>query len=133
VRHGFTAVACALALLAPGCGDDDDDDQSQQDAVVDLTVVVWPEGPDGRKETRQIVCQQLGKQATRPQCQHLAGLAKEQLEPVPRDTACTQIYGGPAVAQVRGTLPGGTVDARFDRTDGCQIERWDRNRVLLGD
>jgi hypothetical protein len=52
---------------------------------------------------------------------------------VPANTACTQIYGGPATARVRGRLPGGPVDARFELTNGCEIERWDRNRVLLDD
>jgi hypothetical protein len=52
---------------------------------------------------------------------------------VPPETACTQIYGGPASARVTGELLGKRVDARFERTDGCQIERWERNRVLLGD
>jgi prephenate dehydratase len=47
--------------------------------------------------------------------------------------ACTQIYGGPATARVRGTLHGKQVDASFELTNGCEIERWDRNRVLLDD
>ena len=47
--------------------------------------------------------------------------------------ACTQIYGGPASASVRGTLLGEQVDAQFKLTNGCEIERWDRNRVLLDD
>ncbi len=52
---------------------------------------------------------------------------------MPSGTACTQIYGGPAVARVHGELRGKPVDARFERSNGCEIERWDRNRVLLGD
>jgi hypothetical protein len=133
VRLVATAAVCALLALAAACGDDDDDGTRPSDPVVSLTVVVWPEGPDGREERRRIVCESLGAQAAKPRCRQLAGLEKSQLDPVPPETACTQIYGGPAVAQVRGTLPGGRVDTRFNRTNGCEIERWDRNRVLLGD
>ncbi|MGH2804072.1 MAG: SSI family serine proteinase inhibitor, partial [Thermoleophilaceae bacterium] len=55
-----------------------------------------------------------------------------QLRPVPRLRVCTSIYGGPAVARVTGTIAGERVDARFNRRDGCEIARWDRNRALLG-
>jgi hypothetical protein len=47
-------------------------------------------------------------------------------EPVPADRACTELYGGPQTATVRGTWGGETVDATFERTDGCEIDRWDR-------
>jgi hypothetical protein len=54
------------------------------------------------------------------------------LAPVPRDVACTAIYGGPSEARVTGTLRGEPVDERFSLEDGCQIDRWERNRALLG-
>jgi hypothetical protein len=133
VKAAVTAAACALVALAAGCGGDDDDESQQRpaDLEADLVVVVRAEGPDGPAERRRIRCERLGAGSAR--CRGLAGLQPDQFEPVPRDVACTQIYGGPATASVRGELRGKTVDARFDRTDGCQIERWERNRVLLGD
>ncbi len=48
-----------------------------------------------------------------------------------RHRMCTQVYGGPARARVWGTAGGRAVDRRFDRTDGCQIEDWDRAAALL--
>jgi hypothetical protein len=125
VRLLVTAAACAVLALAAACADEE---ESLDDPIV-ITVAVWPEGTDGPKQTRRIVCGELTKRATKPECRELAGLTPEDLKPVPRDTACTQIYGGPAVAFVRW----GGADFRFNRTDGCQIARWDRNRVLLGD
>jgi hypothetical protein len=129
VRLHVTAASCALALLIGACGGSDDDTKDAAPPAADLTVVVRPRGPDGPVRKRHIRCERLGSKG----CRNLAGLTADQLKPVPAGTACTQIYGGPATARVRGRLAGAEVDARFDRRDGCQIERWDRNRVLLGD
>lgn len=52
-------------------------------------------------------------------------------EPVSRFVACTQVYGGPQVAEVRGTFKGRRIDARFNRTNGCEIERWNRHSFLF--
>ena len=49
----------------------------------------------------------------------------------PRDAVCTEIYGGPAVAEVEGLYRGETIDAKFTRTDGCEIARWDRHSFLF--
>jgi hypothetical protein len=34
------------------------------------------------------------------------------------------VYGGPATARVTGMWQGRGVDASFERTDGCEIARW---------
>jgi hypothetical protein len=128
-------AACAVAVLVAGCGGDDGAQPGEpgEDPAARLTVTVRPDGPDGPARRRSIECQQLGPKAPEPACQRLAGLTPEQLAPVPAGTACTQIYGGPGVARVSGELRGKRVDARFELSNGCEIERWDRNRVLLGD
>jgi hypothetical protein len=53
--------------------------------------------------------------------------------PVPDGVVCTMIYGGPATAHVAGLWHGRPVDARFDRTDGCEMSRWDALVPLLPD
>jgi hypothetical protein len=50
----------------------------------------------------------------------------------PPDRACTQLYGGPDVATVTGTLGGQPVSHRFKRTDGCEIAAWDAAVELIG-
>jgi hypothetical protein len=45
--------------------------------------------------------------------------------------ACTEIYGGPQVARVRGYCRGAQVRATFNRTNGCQIARWNRVAFLF--
>jgi hypothetical protein len=50
---------------------------------------------------------------------------------VPKGAACTLVYGGPQMADVRGRFRGRRVQATFSRTNGCEIERWDRVRFLF--
>ena len=119
--------------MAAGCGGGDEEDKPAAALAADLTVTVRPTGADGPANERQIRCERLGPRADTAACRRLAGLTAAQLEPVPANVACTEIYGGDATARVRGELLGKPVDARFDLTNGCEIERWDRNRVLLDD
>jgi hypothetical protein len=51
--------------------------------------------------------------------------------PLPKGIACTQIYGGPQIADVRGTFRGRRVSAHFSRGNGCEIARWNRVRFLF--
>jgi hypothetical protein len=116
-----TVAACALALLA-SCGEDDEDTGGVGQGTR-LTVTVWPEGRDGPKRTGTVEC---------PGAEACGRLSVGQLEPVPEKTACTAMYGGPAVARVTGSLDGEAVDARFDLRNGCGIARSTRTSELLG-
>ena len=124
-------VAC-LALVACGSGDEarDGGRAAPETAGAELTVTVRPEGEDGPIRRRTIECERLGTGGG--VCSQLSDLTPRGLAAVPPDNACTQIYGGPAVARVRGELRGKAVEARFSRENGCEIDRWERNRALLG-
>jgi hypothetical protein len=65
-------------------------------------------------------------------CEQLESL-DDPFAPVPEDVACTQIYGGPQTADVRGTYKGRPIQAQFNRTNGCEIERWDKVQFLFPD
>lgn len=56
---------------------------------------------------------------------------RDTFAPVPNNSICTMQYGGAATAHVTGTWAGRPVDARFDRSDGCDVARWDRFVPLL--
>jgi hypothetical protein len=56
-------------------------------------------------------------------CAKLATM-EDPFAPVPKDKACTQIFGGPEVADVTGTFKGQPVNAHFDKGNGCEIARW---------
>jgi hypothetical protein len=120
------AIVLAGLVLLPGCGSEEDgqDGSTGPSApATELTVTVWPKGQDGPKQERRVEC---------PGAAVCGDLSAQSLAPVPRDMACTAIYGGPSEARVTGTLRGEPVDERFSLEDGCQIDRWERNRALLG-
>jgi hypothetical protein len=99
----------------------------------DLRITAWPEGPEnGGARGWSLRCGPTGGSLPRAAaaCRRLASITRP-FAPVPKDTACTAIFGGPQVARVVGTLRGRRVSAMFRRTDGCEIARWNRVRFLF--
>ncbi|MFH9723348.1 SSI family serine proteinase inhibitor [Streptomyces sp. NPDC017254] len=102
-----------------------------------LTVTVAESGVPDADGTFELSCDGVagGNHPAREHaCERLGRLAEEganPFEPVPADRLCTQVYGGPAVARVTGTWQGRTVDARFSRADGCEIDRWENLEPVL--
>ena len=102
-----------------------------------LTVTVH--GTGGRADGRfELVCHPGG--GSHPDVDGACGSldrgarwGKDPFAPVAPDSVCTMVYGGPATAHVTGTWAGRPVDATFDRSNGCQMARWDRLVPLLPD
>lgn len=99
---------------------------------VSLTITYSPEGLDGPRQTWTLRCGPLGgtHPARRAACRQLAQ-TENPFRLIPRDAICTQIYGGPAVALVRGNFRGRRVWTYFRLRDGCEIARWQRVVPLL--
>lgn len=64
-------------------------------------------------------------------CAAVTAESAAALEPVAPGAVCTRIYGGPETARVYGVWQGQWVDATFDRSNGCEINRWDAIGPLL--
>jgi hypothetical protein len=116
----FAALLACLALAA--CGEDDEAPLASG-PLADLTVEVEPAGK------RAVV------RCDAPEDSELCGaidrLDPKVFEPTPGNVACTQQYGGPETATVKGTLRGEPVDAAFSRENGCEISRWQDAAPLL--
>jgi hypothetical protein len=122
------ALACLIALAAlAGCGEDE---EAAPARVADLVVRVDPDGQRGRRPAREVDVRCAGA-ADSGACRAVAALTAADFAPVPDDVACPLQYGGPDTARVTGTLRGERVDARFSRTDGCEITRWEKVAPLL--
>lgn len=98
-----------------------------------LTVTLDETG-SGAVRTMTLTCDPAGGDHPDPAaaCAAVAAAGPAAFEPPPDDLMCTQLFGGPQVAVVEGTVAGVPVSARFSRTDGCEIGRWDALAPLLG-
>ena len=97
-----------------------------------LAITVWPDGTNGRVVRWTLRCGPPGGTlpSARNACVRLGNMVRP-FAPVPPNTACAEVYGGPGKARVRGSLRGRAVDARFDRRNACETARWDRVRFLF--
>jgi hypothetical protein len=123
------ALACLAALGAVGCGGDDDEQSAAVTSLADVTVTVDSDGHGAAKP--KSVSVKCGPATDSKECAAVAEIKPEVFEPVPGDTACTQQYGGPETATVKGTVRGKPVDASFSRVNGCEISRWKQAAGLL--
>ena len=126
------AVPAFVALVATGCmGQPEGDPGLKAAPETILEITVTPVG-DGPTKIWTLRCPSGG--GTLPDaaeaCEQLSKM-DDPFAPVPKNTACTQIYGGPQEADVRGTFRGRPVNAHFDRGNGCEIERWDKVGFLF--
>ncbi|MCT9005427.1 SSI family serine proteinase inhibitor [Streptomyces sp. NPDC054766] len=118
------------ALMPPPARPEDSADSADR-----LTVTVHDVG-GGADGTFELECHPAG--GSHPHaaeaCDRLDRMTtwgKDTFAPVPPDTLCTMEYGGPATAHVTGTWAGRPVDARYDRSNGCEISRWNALMPLL--
>jgi subtilisin inhibitor-like len=147
-RLVLLGVLLVLALAACGSESGSDDDGADGDAggsggvsestgsrpgpAVEVTVTFWPEGKDGASQEATLTCEPTAGTHPNPEeaCQTLLGNL-DALAPVAPDMACTMIFGGPEQATVVGVVNGEQVDAEFNRSNGCELDRWDRMATVL--
>lgn len=156
-RPALAAAALVTVLMATGCAtptepaappatsetsepaptDPTTTPEPTEPVVVELTVTrgVDPgSGASAEAATWTLTCDPAGGTHPTAQeaCDLIAAAGRDLFAPVPGDVMCTEIYGGPEVAHVVGTVGGEPVDARFTRTNGCEIDRWDSAEALIG-
>jgi hypothetical protein len=131
----LVAVVLVLGVLLGGASSGKAESAAVAEATrANLRIVVWPRGKQraARPVRWTLRCGPVGGTLPRREraCDRLLAL-RRPFRAVPKNTACIQIYGGPQVAEVRGSLGDRRVASKFSRSDGCQIERWNRVRFLF--
>jgi hypothetical protein len=121
MKRILVSILALSALAVAGCGADDS--SSASGASTDVTFALDKDGSGGA-DPQEVTLHCPGGDADA--CAAIDALpADPTAQPAPT-TACTQVYGGPETLTLNGTLRGEQVAATFDRTDGCQIQRFDR-------
>src|SRR3954470_4599469 len=110
-------VAAALA----GCGSDEGTQAGGPTGeLASLVVTVDDDGAKGAGKPRTLELE-CAKPTDSQACGAAAGVSATDLRETGGDVACTQIYGGPEQATIKGKIRGVPVDATFKRSDGCEI------------
>ncbi|MFG3099954.1 SSI family serine proteinase inhibitor [Streptomyces sp. NPDC048182] len=143
-RLAFAAAVTAVSVvsLAPlsasaaSAAQGDGGPRAEVPAVGDRLVVTVRDAGGGVDGTYVLYCHPGGGSHPDPAgaCDALERNTRwgvDTFGPVPEGAVCTMQYGGPATAHVTGTWAGRAVDATYDRSNGCEIGRWDRMVPLL--
>lgn len=101
-----------------------------------LTITVTDSGYPARDGRFELVCHPSAGDHHSPDeaCDRLDELTvwgSDPFAPVPPDSMCTSMYGGPATAHVEGMWAGRPVNADFSRATGCETARWNNLVPLL--
>jgi hypothetical protein len=127
------ALGLLVAASLAGCGSDvGTQGAGSTGTLAKLVVTVDADGARGEQQPRELKLDCAAPTDSQA-CGAAAGVSAADLQKTPGDTACTQIFGGPEEATIKGEIRGDPVDASFKRSDGCEITRWDRVKALLAE
>ena len=132
-RVALVAPIVLVALLAAACGGGAG--ATTREASTALVITLWPKGEGkGPVTTAQLVCDPVS--GTLPDAAAACAALRTEggrtaLGPVPADSMCTELWGGPAEARIVGIVDGEAVDARLSRANGCEIARWEALTAVL--
>jgi hypothetical protein len=127
----LAAAAALTVLLSSGCAWSEPESNAplpttgEAQPATRLVIDVWPSGT-GTPVRTTLECDPTG--GTHPQALAACRAVRANptaFAPVRPDLSCAAEFGGPARARVRGVLAGAEVSAELNRTDACQIARWD--------
>ena len=126
-------ATCLIAIVGlAACGDSEEPDPGDpaDGGGAALTVTLDRDGPEGpqKPETAEVSCEAESEDTA---CAAATRLEAGAFDPTPPDVACTELYGGPDVATIEGTIAEVEVNAELTRSNGCEIERFDAAVPLL--
>jgi len=126
VPKALLVVVAVLAATLSACGKDAASDSSSSAGTTLTITVIASEGAE--PQTYRLSCDPVGGDHPQPAeaCAALDTAGAKVFEPVAKDQVCTELYGGPQTATVKGTYDGDKVDATFSRTNGCEVDRWEQ-------
>ena len=98
-----------------------------QTTATSLRITYWEDGAKPQQDrVWTLRCSPARGTLAQPAraCARLMALGFRAFAPLPRNIVCTELYGGPQVARIVGTIAGKKLWATVSRTNGCEIGRW---------
>lgn len=135
LRHLAVTAAASLAALTAASPIAQATDRAplplEETDHLTVTVAETGSGSDG---THELHCGSFGTfrgshpdaEAACAKLEELTAEGADPFAPTPTKAMCTMQHGGPGTAHITGIWQGRTVNATFDRENGCEIGRWDR-------
>lgn len=137
MRTALTIAALAALVVSGTTWASADTPVEPAESVARPTMVTITVQGDAsaQSSTHTLRCRPNGGSHPTPHaaCRRLRHVHDDVWKPVPPGTMCTMIYGGPETAQIAGTVHGKPVAAEFERTNGCEMARWDALVPVLPD
>jgi hypothetical protein len=126
------AALALVALAATGCmGRTMSGGSSKASLTTMLEISISRRGAEAPAKLWTLRCPAGGTLPNAARACRKLEQVRHPFAPLPKTTACTQIYGGPEIADVRGTFHGHRVATHFSRGNGCELTRWNRVRFLF--
>ena len=131
------AILALAALAATGCMGRGTSSGSRTGTVqaspanTKLEISVSIGGSEAPTKTWTLECPDGGTLPNPEQACAKLAVMDDPFAPVPKDKACTQVFGGPEEADVTGTFRGDPVNAHFNKGNGCEIARWNSLEFLF--
>ena len=94
--------------------------------------IIYKADQESSKEVSSLECKPAGGTINTPgvKCARLLKISSP-FAPINPDQICSQIFGGTETARIYGYWQGKKINARFSKSNGCQIERWNRVEFLF--
>jgi hypothetical protein len=130
-RAGSTATAVPWEAPRITAGTPPKVTPSAPAGKADLTILL--DDGFGVRATWTLTCDPVGGSHPSPStaCGVLGASGAEALPGSPTDQMCTQEYGGPQKALIRGTWRGKALSSQLTLENGCEISRWSSLLGLL--
>jgi Subtilisin inhibitor-like len=133
--RGVVALVAVL-VAAVGCGAGQSaPDAPAPEADTSLSITLWENGREERGAPTRWTLRCDPDAGTLPKraaaCDKLAKMSRPFAVPN-KNLACIDLYGGPQQAIISGEHEGKRVWISLSARNGCEIDRWNKLRFLLG-
>ena len=125
------AALILAALAATSCTSRASSDKAADGPTADLQISISIRGSEAPTKLWTVHCPPGGTLPDAAEACRKLGQIHDPFAPVPKGTACTQIFGGPEIADISGTFNGKHVETQFSRGNGCELERWKKVDFLF--